>query len=236
MTRRRRILVGLLLGTCVLAASLWWGGRAALHHEPTFYKAALAQAPERHEELGRELEKEVLDLRNQLRHPGRWEAEFGADELNGWLASDLPEKFPDLLPPEAQAPRVEVADGVVRVAFRFQDAKVRTVVSLALAPRIADQPNRIAIRVVRARAGALPLPLDRVLDQVSQAARRAELPLAWSQDQGDPVALVSIHPRHPEFPKQEVELDLVEVRGDRVVLGGRVLPEITETSDKPRDR
>jgi hypothetical protein len=41
-------------------------------------------------EEGQRFERDALDLHNQLLHGGRWEACLTQDEINGWLATDLP--------------------------------------------------------------------------------------------------------------------------------------------------
>jgi hypothetical protein len=50
----------------------------------------------------------------------------------------------------------------------------------------------VAVRIRQARAGALPLPIERVLTAVSEASRRAGAAIEWRQAEGDPVAVISI--------------------------------------------
>ncbi len=56
-------------------------------------------------------------------HAGHWSAVFTDEQINGWLAADLPEKFPQLLPPEIQDPRVVFAPGQLQLACRYTGSR-----------------------------------------------------------------------------------------------------------------
>ena len=97
----RKLLRYLLLTTVVLAVLLGAGLyllKRAAQKEPEFYQQALRAEPAQQEVAGDELEQEVLELHNEVRQPGVWEAVFTEEQINGWLAADLPEKFPRGLP------------------------------------------------------------------------------------------------------------------------------------------
>jgi hypothetical protein len=57
-----------------------------------------------------------------------------------------------------------------------------------------DAPNVVTLRIRRARLGAVPWPLDRVLRSVAQAARQSELHVQWRQAGGDPVVRITLPP------------------------------------------
>jgi hypothetical protein len=224
----RRVLNFLLFacGLTLLALLLLaWGGYRAARHEPEFYRRALATRPVESGKLGDELERQVLDLRNNLQQSGRWQTVFSEEQLNGWLAEDLPVKFPQLLPPGARDPRVEIADDTLRVACRFDNGQVATVVSFALQVQLAAEPNTLAIRLSRLRAGALPIALRQVLDPVTAAARKADIVLRWSQTGGDPVALVTVPSRHKDFVAGEIRLESVELVDHELRISGSTVPD-----------
>jgi len=54
------------------------------------------------------------------------------------------------------------------------------------------EPNIVALRIVRGRAGMLPVPLKTVLDGLSKAAADMQLRLKWVQAGNDPVAMLSL--------------------------------------------
>ena len=70
---------------------------------------------------------------------------------------------------------------------------VSTVLTLTVEPYVPEE-NVLALRIVRVRAGLVPMPLEKVLDGISDAARRSEWRLEWRQSGGDPVALLSAPP------------------------------------------
>ena len=175
-TKRHAKFIGrtakVLTAVLVLMVLSGWGLYHASQQMPDFYAEALVATAEQQADAGYELEQEVLDLHTDLQQLPTWEAFFSEAELNGWLAADLPRKFPRFLPPEIDSPRVDLEEGQLKLACRYRSGGLTTVVHLTVFVRMADEPNTIAIRFSKARAGALPLPLKSFLDHVSDVARR----------------------------------------------------------------
>jgi hypothetical protein len=193
----------------------------ASKHVPEFYSAALTIDPIKQRDAGYELERRALQLTNEVQYGGHWEATFTAAQCNGWLAIDLEEKFPDLLPLEVSDPRVAIMPEEIRVACRYKTSKVDTVISLACSVAMTEEPNVIAVRVLRARAGALPIPLSQFLDEVTSAAAETNLDVRWSQIDGDPVALVRLPLEHTDFPDRTLHLESIQLRDGAAMLSGR---------------
>ena len=84
--------------SCV-ASSVWplLGLQSALHRVPDFYAQAIAMPAATQQAAGEALERNVLALHNEVRDGGQWSAVFTDEQINGWLAADLPEKFPHAL-------------------------------------------------------------------------------------------------------------------------------------------
>jgi hypothetical protein len=201
----------------------WWGAKQV----PEFYQQALEVEPQRHAELGDKLEENLLELRNEASQEGQWQAVFTDEQINGWLASDLPEKFPRALPPEVKEPRVAIEPEVARVGARFKSPQLETVISLAVEVHMTDEPNVLAVRIRQARAGLLPVPLADWLEQVRLAAGESGIPLRWVEQDGDPVALVTI-PMEQAGRDHRLLLEQIELRDGELVVGGR-----TERFDAP---
>ncbi len=98
-----------------------------------------------------------------------------------------------------------------------------TVLSLALEPYLTDDPHQIAIRITKLRAGRVPMPMKRTLEQLSSAAGRAGVKLQWSQDSGDPVAILRL-PRNFGEPARSVVVESLRVEDGRLSVGGRLMP------------
>jgi hypothetical protein len=222
--RPRRLLWWVLTTTCALAVIVVVGigcvYRAA-QYRPAFYERALSAAPERQREAGDELERQVLELHNDVRRRGRWQATFTDEQINGWLASDLEEKFPKLLPQGVVEPRVAIETELARVACRYESKSITSVVSLDVEVHLTDEPNVVALRIHRARAGALPLPLKSFLDRITHIAAQSDLQLRWVQEDGDQVALFTIPAEHEDYATQGIHLDTVELRDGAIYVAGR---------------
>ncbi len=228
MGRRLRVAAAVtVVGICAVGGALL-GLRLALQQTPDFYRVAVAAPVAEQEAAGRQFERNVLALHNDLQLSGQWTRVFSAAEINGWLAVDLPSKFPQLLPEAIHDPRVELTPQRLQVAFRYETPQLTTVVSLSLEVQLADEPNTLAVRIRQAQAGWVPLPLKDFLDQLSDAATRADLNLRWAQRDGDPVALITIPRDQDESGSDSFTLQSIVIRNDELVLSGH-------TGESPTD-
>jgi hypothetical protein len=218
--RWRRVAGVIVLALLVAIAAVLVGVYRASRHVPVFYEEALRYDPIVARDEGDELERRALELQNATQHGGGWEQIFTEDQINGWLAVDLVEKFPDLLPAEVQAPRVSITPGEVLVACRYQNENVDTIISLAASAALTDEPNVVAVRILRARAGALPIPLRQFLDEVAQAAHGSNLEIRWVTTDGDPVALIRLPAEHTDLPDRTLSLKAIELRKGEAYLSG----------------
>jgi hypothetical protein len=192
----------------------------AAQHEPEFYRQAMTVQPQQQEEAGDALEQSVLELSNETRQPGHWEATFSDDQINGWLAVDLPAKFASILPAGVECPRVSIRDGLIHIAARFKDKLVESVVSFSLQVNLTDEPNTVAVTIRKVRAGVLPVPVRQFLDRISNAAERGDIQLRWSQDQGDPVAFVTVPSQHERYVHRQIFIETIEIRDGQIYLSG----------------
>ena len=170
-----RILLGVCLTLLVLTGIGLWLVYRATQHVPEFYQQALATPlpPQQLRQTSDQFERQVLELHNDARHSGRWEAAFTAEQVNAWLASDLERKLPHTLPGGLRDPRVKISPQGVQVACQYNDGRWHTVISLAAEVYLTDTPNEIAVRLRELRAGRLPLPLKGVLDRLTAQAPNA---------------------------------------------------------------
>lgn len=191
MSRRLRLSLW-IAGLCVVIVVLVLVGLyLAVRHEPAFYRATLDINRAALEKGSDRMLRKATALQNALMRPGRWELRVTAEEINGWLAVDLPRNHPSALPPSLGDPRVAISPDEMILACRYDAGGVRSVLSLTVQPYLA-QPNVVALRIVRARAGLLPMPLKTVLDGLSGAAHAMQSRLTWADADGMPVALLSM--------------------------------------------
>ncbi len=218
----RKLRIAAVLGGCLLLAAgvlvfwLYWASQRV----PTFYRQAMAADPAAQRKASDTLVKRATALASDAQKRGPWRAVFSAEQINGWLAVDLVENHTDLLPPELSDPRVEITADHVTIACRYRDGRLTTVLSLTVEPYLSE-PNVISLRIRKARAGDVPLPLGKVLDAITQAARQSGARLEWRQADGDPVAVITIPP--PSDAKQKhLTVEQLELRDSEIYLSGQV--------------
>lgn len=233
MTRRfwkSAAVIGLLL-LAIAGAVLCWVYQAA-QAVPEFYQHALDETPELAIEEGEKFERQVLELRNEARQDGRWQVIFSEAQINGWLATELPTKFPKLLPPEVEMPRVAIVSERLMFGCRYRRDSLTTVFSLELEPYLTDQTNELAIRVRAARAGSLPVPLSELIAQATRAAQKNQVLLRWQTADGDPVALLSMAEKDVDAVEPRVVIERIELRTGELIVTGRTKVE-AETPERP---
>jgi hypothetical protein len=216
----RAALVLVILVTAGLAILLTAAYRAT-QQVPEFYQAALAHQPALQKAAADQLERQVLELHNEARKPGRWEAHFSQEQINGWLATDLPTKFPGALPEGISDPRVAIETGRMQLAVRYDQGDVSTVLSLAGDAYLTERPNEVAVHIEHVRAGAFPVPLAQFLDEISEHAGDAGLPIRWAEQEGDPVALFTLPLDRAEFKGKRLQVERLEIAAGEIVVSGR---------------
>ena len=220
-------IAGVVAATLVLVlgllALITW--RATKAEVPWYTEAVADVEPEalaKRVEAGDELERHALELRNEARHTGAWEAVFTQEQINGWLASDLQEKFPDMLPDYVHNPRVKIDRDFARAAFRVSNSQIDAVIVVGVDLYLTENSNELAVRFRDARAGLVPLPLKHITDVAGRAAQKTNIELQWKQNSGDPVALIKI-PEQVEDVQGRLIVENIEVRDGEVYLSGRTV-------------
>ena len=92
----KKILIGffiLLLFAALGCYSLYVGSQ----HVPEFYQQAIEADPEEQRIASTEMFNSTAALVRDASREGRWEATFTIEQINGWLAVDLVENYPNLL-------------------------------------------------------------------------------------------------------------------------------------------
>jgi len=219
MARKQRLaVIALLLTAAVLVTAALGGIYMAMGRVRPFYAEAIRLDPGVLETGSRELETRAAALYSDARQPGQWQAAFTAEQINGWLALQLAELYGDDLPDDISEPRVAIGNGRLTLGFRTRRGGVATVVSADAAVMLTDEGD-VAIRLQSVEAGALPLPVMQVADDVSKACQKLSLPVRWTQDNGQPVALVDVA-RSGGTKKWRIVLDSLELRDGTIHLAG----------------
>ncbi len=217
MLRRFRVFFLVFVGTAALLtivpASLYF----AAHYEPDFYGEALKTDRKTLEKDSDAMLQQTAGLFSAIQKPGRWSARFTDEQINGWLSVDLVKNHPKALPEKLSDPRVAIRNKKLTLGCRYTHDGTAHVISVTLEPYVA-KPNVLAIRVINVRAGLLPVPLNRVLDGISQAAKDSQLHLEWQREGADPVALLTL----PEDEDREaiIRVESLHVENGAIYIGG----------------
>lgn len=214
----------------MIAAGVFYGAWRATQETPEFYEVEMKKDPVKLVEAGDAMEQQVAELHNEVRRPGRWEAVFTDEQINGWLAVDLPDKFPRALPNGVSEPRVAIQDEEAVVACRYKNPKLSTIFSMGVEVTLTDEPNVVAVRIRQARAGLMPIPLSKLLEHATKYAYKSEVTLRWMQIDGDPVALVTVPADHEDFVHR-IRIETIALRDGEVYLAGRT--EDSELTSPP---
>ena len=101
------------------------------------------------------------------------------------------------------------------VGFYYETDQWQGVVSLRLRPWV-PQPNTLAIEVASIRAGLMPIPLDSVLEELSNQITADGWRSEWSQLDGNDVLLIHFDSGAEDQPV----LESVQVVGEAVRISG----------------
>ena len=222
-SRRRKWVRRLCIGLAAMAVGAVFGGYAvyrSIHWVPSFYAQQLTVENEVLVEKGQQMEQGVQELHQEVQDEGHWEAVFSEEEINGWLAVELKEKFPRMLPHRIRQPRVSLSRGLTKFACQYDSPDLQAVLSLDVNVSMSEEPNVVAVRVKRARIGAVPGLMQLAIGHISNAAIRARIPLRWTEVDGDPLALVTI-PDDMVLKGHRVHIDALNVEEGAVYLAGR---------------
>jgi hypothetical protein len=197
----------------LLAGGVWL--YRSLSYVPPFYSEALAATESALRQSSREMLRRTAAFNNDIKRSGKWEALFTDQEINGWLAVDVPKNHADLIPPQAHEPRVRIVPGRLLAGARIEGA-VSSVVSIELDVRLTET-NIVAVRLQRLKVGDVPWALDDIVDQVAAAARDWGVRVEQTQSDGDPVLLLTMPAK---FDERQVHLERLELREGEVYLAG----------------
>jgi hypothetical protein len=217
----RYTLITLLL-LLLLAAAVGFAVYRAAQRVPAFYAEELSIAPQAQEKESDLMLQQAASLHADLHRRGRWQQALEAKTINAWLAVDLPKNFPDLLPPSIRDPRVHIAPEGITLACRLDRYGMHGVVSLQVSAFV-ESDDVIGLRIHKARLGALPWSLNRVLQVISDAARQANVRIQWRQIDGDPVALITLTPANGDR-KHVVHIDTIRLEEGQLLVAGTTEP------------
>jgi hypothetical protein len=230
----RFIAILVVLVVCSAGGTTWWAYEAVQEVRP-FYAQAMSVQPSVLREAGQELSSRATALVNDVCQDEPWQATFTEDQINGWLAFDLPEKHADLVPKDIADPRVAIEEGRLSLGARYSGRRLQTVFSVDVEPYVAE-PNVLRLKILGATAGTLPVPVSEVTVRLTRAAERFGFQISWIQESEVPTALVRLKLRSKRHGRR-LRLDLLSLQDDSLHLAGvteQEQPESPPLAARPR--
>jgi hypothetical protein len=209
--------VGLSIVLVLVLFGLYWASR----YEPAFYRKALKIDSAKLEKGSDEMLRRALAFQNNFKHEGDWQATFTAEQINCWLIYDLKRNHLELLQAEFRDPCVAIEPGRLQIGCLYEKGVTSSVLCLTVEPYVPE-PNVVALRIVKARAGLLPLPLTNVLKSITLAAQNSDCSLNWGQADGDPVALISF-PSSKENGDLTIKIKTVKLSEGEIFISGSTM-------------
>ena len=221
------------LALCIVATLLLGAGFAtwrSTRSAPDWYTAALEASDSQNSDNGRLLERRLVSLSNDLRFSESWSAVLPDEMLNGWLASDLPEKLPEALPDSIRNPRLRIDGEKLLLVFQSQ----ATVVQVTLGIRATSTPNQIAFKVVRVRSGWIPIPISWWAESLTESLQRKDVLLEWSEQDGAPIALLTLPNSVTTDETRQSFLKAAQLQGNALAIAGTTSRnEPTHSTQRP---
>lgn len=181
-SRARRIAVwfAVLLPVVVVATVL------VSRREPEFYsrvvqagaeQAAVGADAEVIEDMRRRASARFVStlaaLASDVSRPGGWSTVLADEEVNAWLAVELPVNHPELVPPGAADLRVRLTPGAILLGCRI-GGPLAAVAWVDVQLRLLEA-NRLAITVQQCRLGLLPLPTGLAASRLAEGLAHSGL-------------------------------------------------------------
>jgi len=188
-------------------ALVFGGGLVLARYEPVFYRSLAvpgAAAGSDGVPVGSGADAETLARRAvtkasawhaSISRPGSWETAISADEVNAWLAVDLPRNHPRWLPPGVSQPRIALLPRHALLGARVGYGPLTAVAALDFEIQLRDV-NHLAIVLEQAHVGAIPLPRPLILRELSRRIARLGMVTDLRRLDGRLVLMVYIPSTH----------------------------------------
>ena len=216
MWRKRWVQVLLLL-LVLLAGGIAWVIYAVRQVRP-FYTAALAIPQPKLKQGSREFLNRASRFKNDVVKPGEWQLLLTDEQINGWFAVDLANNHPDALPAEIQNPRVKIDPQQISFGVMIEREPFPVAASIDVTLKITG-PRELMLRIITARAGNLPWPVDSIIAQIRSSMKDQGWTIRETTVGNDPVLLLS--PPPPAEGKGDLILETLELREGEIFLRGR---------------
>ena len=211
------VVTGLVI-TCILVLIVMSMKRA-----PEFYRQSLCTPDEQSEAEGRLFERRLVELSNQIRFQESWSSVWTESQINGWLAADLANKFPNVLPDSIIQPRISVEENEIHLAFQVQSKRFNGIIEIRAEVFATQVENQIGFRIVKVRSGLVPVPISWWAGRLEESLRSRDVVLEWTELENSLVALITLPSQFSDGHDRHTILDAVQLTKQGIGLSGRTI-------------
>ena len=237
----KRKLLGLFGITFLTVAIVVTVLAIVVKHEPNFYRQSQVPPSDARKELAstffNRFGQMVLDRKARMED---WRCDATEAQLNSFFEEAFLQQSEaeGLRKLGISSPSVTLEDNHVRLAFRYGSGWFSTVISYNLKIwLVPKEANVIAVEIRSARAGALPISKQSILNQLSDFARKQNYKVTLYRHEGNPVAVIDLEAdqQHPKsvLTTLQIGVNSLTIRGK--TLEHAVAP-LDPTRDAKRDR
>jgi hypothetical protein len=219
MRRKRSGWWSFLIVVVIITATI--GALAsALKQDPQFF-AQVEFEPDRVEisSQSSRLMTRVQDLVNDTSSKKEWGATFTAKELNCFLHEfddDVRERFGKMF----RNARVGLEGDHLKIGVRYGPEQFSTVVWMDVKAWLSQsEPNCLAVQIENIRAGVVPFSSQSILDRVTEAARAANIDVAWYRNDDKPCGLFRFF--SDQVRRSTRQLTAFQLRDGQMTVAGR---------------
>ncbi|MDG2013726.1 MAG: hypothetical protein P8J33_09490 [Pirellulaceae bacterium] len=229
-----RLIAG-LSGGAVLVFGLFAAVFYSANSAPDFYQQALQVSSAQNEIEGCLFERHLAGLSNQIQADGPWSVVWTSAQINGWLASDLMEKFPDALPDSIIEPRVAITENDIRIAFRYDSLVFDGIIEIRGDVFATEIENQIALRINTVHSGFFPVPISWWAERLEVSLRNRDIIVEWTELERDPVALITLPRSFGNSRGSRIILDGVQLTEQLIGIAGRTVQETFQSVSEGSD-
>ena len=146
-----------------------------------------------------------LDAIPQKQH---WQTELTEEEINGYLAIEVPKQLPQLFSNGIKNPRVSLQNDKLEIACQIEQGMVSGVLDLGIDIQF-PRPNRVVILFQKAYVGVVPFSRETVRDTFAEGLRGGGRKLEATEVQGYPALAIDLG---NDLKNQDFSLILREIR------------------------
>lgn len=195
----------------------WW----ALYSEPQFYaKLQNMRDAGTLEQQSQILQRDALEVRNQIRRGNGWGAEINQDYLNAWLTEELDTYYPSLARNGIHDPRVCFRVDKVQVGVKLERAEFNGIISLDFLPSIPEK-NTLDVEILGVYLGKIPAPRRLACEWLKNISKKYAISLEWLERNGNPVMRIKLSDEEAIFEGKKVSVEALYLHEKFIQLEGK---------------